>query len=77
MMLKRLQNGLLNIRSVYKTEKLINYTSILKRGAYFMSFASETKKELTQIEADDTMLKSRSLCFYPNERILYHLLIDN
>lgn len=39
-----------------KVDELLH--SILGKGEYKMSFASETKKELTQIEADDMSLKA-------------------
>src|SRR5690606_11850366 len=51
--LERLRNGYLIIR-IGKTKRYIH----LEKGAFFMSFASETKKELTQIETDDQCLKA-------------------
>ena len=37
------------------------------KGGYEMSFASETKKELTQIEANDSCLKAEIISTHSNE----------
>ena len=37
---------------------MIEHTYDMRKGDNYMSFASETKKELTQVDADDQSLKA-------------------